>query len=405
MDRVEILAVGSELLTPFHLDTDSLFLAERLNDLGLEVAFKTVAGDREEDLLLVLDAALRRSDLIFVVGGLGPTADDLTRDAVARCLRRSLIPDPKILDRIEERFSRRGLVMPASNRKQALILEGAEVLTNDFGSAPGQWLEHGEKILVLLPGPPQELRPMVDRYVLPRLERHRKGALLRKVLKIAGLTESALEDLMADLYPRDPCLGITTLARPGEIELHLRARSPHNLEDAGSRLEPLLQALRSRLGDHIFSTEGESLEAVVGRLLRLRRRTVACAESCTGGFLSHRLTNIPGSSDYFLGGMIVYANGLKETWLGVPKTVLLESGAVSARTAEALAVGVRRAASADFGLAVTGIAGPGGRSGSFTRPSHGKAAPRNPGRSSWATGNRSNSNPANGPWTCCGAAS
>lgn len=360
MKRVEILAVGSELLTPFHQDTNSLFLSERLNSLGLEVSFKAIVGDDEDDLALMLEEAARLADLILVMGGLGPTADDRTREAAARVFGRKLLPSSEAAERIEDRFKRRGLPMPDCNRKQGLIIEGAAVLRNDCGTAPGQWIEWNGKIFVLLPGPPHELKSMFDAQVLPRLESFRSGHFVRKILKLTGLTESAVEEIMTGLYPDDPALGVTILAKPGQIEIHLKSLSSSSRQDAEARLKPLEAALLAKLGDNIFSAGGESLEEVVGGLLLSRKATLACAESCTGGLIGHRLTNIPGSSDYFLGGMTVYSNRSKTDWLGVPQDALLESGAVSVRTAEALASGVRRAAGADFGLAVTGIAGPGG---------------------------------------------
>ncbi|MGB9005877.1 MAG: competence/damage-inducible protein A [Candidatus Aminicenantales bacterium] len=360
MKRVEILAIGSELLTPYFQDTNSLYLARRLNDLGLEVSFKTVVGDEQDNLRLKVEEALRKSDLILAMGGLGPTADDRTREAFSRVLEREIVMAPELLEKIEARFRRRGLSMPASNRKQAGLISGAEVLPNEHGTAPGQWLEWGSKIIILLPGPPHELEPMFEKYVIPRLESFRSGFLARRVLMIAGLTESMVEDLMADLYPDDPSIRITTLARPGQIELHLTAASSVSRAEASSRLEPLEQSLLDRLGDNVFSREGETLEEVLGGLLRLVKKTLSCAESCSGGLLSHRLTNVPGSSEYFLAGLVAYSNEAKEVLLAVPQDLLRKHGAVSGEVARAMAQGVRRAASSDFGLAVTGIAGPAG---------------------------------------------
>ncbi|MBN2199201.1 MAG: competence/damage-inducible protein A [Candidatus Aminicenantes bacterium] len=360
MKRVEILAVGSELLTPFFQDTNSLFLTERLNSLGLDVSFKMIVGDEEEDLVLGLEDAVRLSDLILVMGGLGPTADDRTREAAARVFGRKLIPCPEVMERIQDRFRRRGLSMPDCNRKQSLILEGAEVLRNDFGTAPGQWIDRNGKIIVLLPGPPHELKPMFDAHVLPRFECFRLGHFFRKTLKLTGITESAVEDLMTGLTPDDPSLGISILAQPGQIEIHLKSLSPSSPEEAEARLKPFENALLSRIGENVFSVDGKSLEEVVGSLLCSLNATLACAESCTGGLISHRLTNVPGISRGYLGGMIAYSNRAKTDWLGVGRDVLIASGSVSAQAAEAMAAGVRRESGADFGLAVTGIAGPGG---------------------------------------------
>jgi nicotinamide-nucleotide amidase len=360
MKRVEILAIGSELLTPYFQDTNSLYLAKRLNELGLEVSFKTIVGDEESDLRLKVEEAVRQADLIIAMGGLGPTTDDRTREVFGQVLKREIVFDPGVLERIEARFRRRGLAMPASNRKQAGLLAGAEVLPNEHGTAPGQWLEWGSKIIVLLPGPPHELEPMFENHVLPRLEAFRGGYLGRRVLMIAGLTESLVEDRMAGLYPADPSIKITTLARPGQIELHLTASSTVSLQEALSRLEPLEGRLLEALGDNVFSREGERLEEVVGKLLRAQKKTLACAESCSGGLLSHRLTNIPGSSEYFLAGLVTYGNRAKEDLLAVPPDLLKAFGAVSAEVGRAMALGAKQAASSDFGLAVTGIAGPGG---------------------------------------------
>jgi len=360
MKRVEILAVGSELLTPYFQDTNSLYLTKRLNDLGLEVSFKTIVGDEQDDLRLKVEEALHRADLILAMGGLGPTADDRTGEVFSLVLGRKIIFNPVLLERIEERFRRRGLSMPDSNRKQAGLIEGAEALPNEHGTAPGQWLEWGSKIIILLPGPPHELEPMFENHVLPRLEPLRHGFLGRRVLMIAGLTESLVEDRMAGLYPDDPSVKITTLARPGQIELHLTASSAESVEEALSRLRPLESRLLEAMGDNIFSQEGERLEEVVGRILRGQKKTVACAESCSGGLLSHRLTNVPGSSDYFLAGVVAYSNQAKEDLLAVPPDLVRTFGAVSAEVGRAMAQSVRRVASADFGLAITGIAGPGG---------------------------------------------
>jgi nicotinamide-nucleotide amidase len=360
MKRVEILAVGSELLTPYFQDTNSLYLTRRLNDLGLEVTYKTIVGDEEDDLKHKIEEAIRLADLILAMGGLGPTTDDRTREVFSRVLERKIVLDRALLERIEDRFRRRGLAMPASNRKQAGLIAGAEALPNEQGTAPGQWLEWRSKIIILLPGPPHELEPMFENHVLPRLEAFRRGHLVRRVFMTAGLTESLIEDRIAGLYPDDPSLKITTLARPGQIELHLTASSEVSREEALSRLEPLEGRLLEALGDNVFSREGERLEEVVGKLLRAKKKTLACAESCSGGLLSHRLTNVPGSSEYILAGIVAYGNRAKEDLLAVPPDLLKTYGAVSAEVGRAMAQGARRAAASDFGLATTGIAGPGG---------------------------------------------
>lgn len=360
LSKVEIIAVGSELLTPYYQDTNSLYLTDRLNALGFEVAFKTIVGDDLDNLRLSVRQALDRAGLVLVIGGLGPTQDDRTREAFAAALKRRLVLSRHILERIQKRFNRRGLFMPPSNRKQALLIQGAVALPNRNGTAPGQWLELGSKKVVLLPGPPHELGPMFEESVWPRLATERRGFLERKVLKVTGLTESRIEMLISDLYPSDPELKITILASPGQIELHLTSFSGRNALAARRKIARLGARLMSRLQENVFSESGEELEAIVGRLLRREKQTLAAAESCTGGLLSHRLTNVPGSSDYFLGTAVTYSNAAKVDFLGVSPSLIRKHGAVSSLVARAMARGIRERARADFGLAITGIAGPSG---------------------------------------------
>jgi nicotinamide-nucleotide amidase len=364
--KIEILAVGSELVSPFFQDTNSLYLTQRLNDLGLDVSRKTVVGDDFKELCEAIRSTAAVADLLLIMGGLGPTADDITRDACAEALGRKLIFRPDLLGRIEERFTRRGKMMPPSNRNQANLLDGAEVLENANGTAPGQWLVHGNARIVLLPGPPRELKPMFDASVWPRLQEWRTGATARRALKITGLTESEVEELIRDLYPKTPALRLTILSAPGQIELHLTAFSDQSADDAAAAVERLNAELRLRLSDNLFSSTGNDLETVVGCLLRERRRTLATAESCTGGLLANRITNVPGSSDYFLEGFITYSNRAKNARLDVPPDLILAHGAVSPEVARAMASGVRTKAGAYYGLAVTGIAGPSG--GTLDKP-------------------------------------
>lgn len=358
--KVEIIAVGAELLTPLFQDTNSLYLIERLNQLGFEVSFKTIVGDDWNDLQLCLKNSISRADLVIAMGGLGPTEDDRTREALANVLGRRLSLDNGVLKRIRARFERRGVKMPSTNKKQAYIIEGAEVLENKNGTAPGQWIGLGSKMIVLLPGPPHEMKPMFEDCVWPRLQSLRRGFRANRVLKIVGLTESQMESLISDLYPLFKTIRITTLARPGQLEIHLTSQLEKSSAKAKRSIDRAAMKLRQRLDDHIFSTGGEELEAVVGRILRARNETLAVAESCSGGFLGHRLTNIPGSSDYFLEGVITYSNRSKTRLLGVPESVLAKHGAVSAEVAERMAKGIRTGAPADYGLAITGIAGPSG---------------------------------------------
>ena len=359
--KTEIIAVGSELLTPFFQDTNSLFLTKRLNDIGLGVSFKTLVGDDERDLLRAIRTALGRARLVIAMGGLGPTEDDRTRACLAKALGRELVPDPAVLAAIRRRFRRRGLSMTASNRKQALVIQGAAVLANPNGTAPGLWVETLRNKIVLLPGPPHELKPMFDNLVGPRLASLGRGVTLRRTIRLTGLGESMMESRITDVYKRVPAgITVTTLSSPGDLSIHLTYQGPGPAPKASGLLDGLQAELTGRLERWIYSVNGESLETVVGALLEENRKTLACAESCTGGLLGHRLTNVPGSSLYFLESAVVYGNRAKSRRLGVPAALIEKHGAVSGPVARAMALGIRRTAAADYGLAVTGIAGPGG---------------------------------------------
>ena len=359
--KVEIIAVGSELLTPDFQDTNSLRLTAGLNSIGLEVAFKTVVGDGERDLARVLRTALGRSRLVLCMGGLGPTEDDRTRETLAKVLRRKLVFHKEIRACIRERFKRRGLSMSASNLKQCYVPEGAGILDNPNGTAPGLWLETGRHTIALLPGPPQEILPMFENQVMPRLARFGKGRTVRKAIRLTGLGESAMETRLKDVYAAVPAgVTITTLASPGDLSIRLTCSGKISRAAAEARLEGLERSIDKALGPWIYSRNGESLEEVVGALLRDRSMTIACAESCTGGLIGHRLTEVAGSSSYFLESAVVYSNRAKIRRLGVPAPLIKKHGAVSAPVARAMALGIRKTSGADIGVAVTGVAGPGG---------------------------------------------
>ncbi len=358
--RVEIMAIGSELLSPHFQDTNSLYITQRLEDLGLIVSFKTIVGDEWNNLTLSIDQALSRADFIIAMGGLGPTRDDRTREAFAHVLGKKLLYSEEILNTIRSRFKRRGMTMPAVNKKQAYVINGAEVLANRNGTAPGLWLDTGSKFILLLPGPPQELKPMFEASVWPKLQDLRLAYSSRKILKTTGLTESEIEVLVSDLYPKSPDIRMTTLAYPGQIEIHLEARSSKNQDEAEIKLKALQKSLQKRLKDHVFSTEGEELEEVVGKLLKASKKILATAESCTGGLLGNRITDISGSSDYFILGVVAYSNQAKTSLLDVSLDLIEEHGAVSNQVAQAMAEGVRLKSMADLGVGITGIAGPSG---------------------------------------------
>lgn len=358
--KIRILAVGSELLTPHYQDTNSLYITKRLNDLGLDVQTKSIVGDEWDDLLASIQEALSKADIIIVIGGLGPTQDDRTREAFAAALDRKLVFNRALFRNIEERFRRRQMSMPAVNKKQAYVIAGAEVLENSNGTAPGLWIESNSKLIILLPGPPQELKPMFESAVWPRLQNLQTGFSARATLKITGLAESSVETLISDLYSKSRTLKLTTLAYPGQIEIHLTGYSEKDLSEAEKRVSRTAKSISDRLGDNVFSTSGEELEEIVGLLLRQNRETLAVAESCTGGLLAHRITNISGSSDYFLQGAVAYSNEAKTQLLDVSPALIIKHGAVSSAVARAMALGIRNKAQTSFGLAITGIAGPAG---------------------------------------------
>ncbi len=358
--RIEIMAVGSELLGPHFQDTNSLYIAQMLEEFGLGVCFKTIVGDDWDSLILSIHQSLSRADFVIAMGGLGPTRDDRTREAFAHALGKKLHFSQEILNAIRKRFERRGIAMPAVNKKQAYVIEGAEVFANKNGTAPGLWLDTGSKIILLLPGPPQELKPMFEEFVLPKLKRLRSFFGITRVLKTTGLTESEIEEFIFDLYPKTPDIRITTLAYPGQIEIHLKALSSKNKDEAERLLDRLQESVLTRLQDSVFSTEGKELEEVVGTLLRAHNKTLAAAESCTGGLLGSRITDVSGSSDYFLMGVVAYSNQAKNQILGVPMDLIEKHGAVSGEVAQAMASGIRNRAQADLGLGISGIAGPTG---------------------------------------------
>jgi nicotinamide-nucleotide amidase len=360
----EVIAVGSELLGSHRLDTNSLFIADQLASLGIELRAKAVVGDDLARIADLCQQALTRSDLVVLTGGLGPTDDDLTRDAVSAVLGLPLIEQPAITEVIEKRFARRGLKMPDINRRQAQVLQGATVLDNPNGTAPGQFVEHGDKVVVLLPGPPRELQPMLNALCDGLLgARASDERIYRTSFFVTGRGESHVDEKLQPVYSTwktaTPPIETTILATPGQIELHLSTRSPD-----GAAAEKALGAARDQLVSllvpDVFSIDGRSMEQVVGDLLRERRLTIAAAESCTGGLLLSRLTDIPGSSDYVLGGAVLYSNDVKTTLAGVPEEMIAAHGAVSEPVALALAEGIRDRTSADIAVGITGIAGPGG---------------------------------------------
>jgi len=364
--NAEIIAVGSELLTPERLDTNSLFLTGALNSLGVEVVAKMVVGDDVARLAEAVRGALARSEIVILTGGLGPTEDDVTRQATAAALGRDLIFQTEICDAIERRFARMNRKMAEVNRRQAYVVSGAEVLANDNGTAPGLWIEDRGRVVVLLPGPPPELQPMFLEQCTPRLERLVPPQVIRtRFYRVAGMAESDLDQIIAPVYKQYTNPVTTILAAPGDIQIHLRARCADECE-AEALLAKLGARIESLLGDRIYSHTGEPLEVVVGRQLRAAGATLSVAESCTGGLLAERITSVAGCSDFFNGGFITYTNRMKVAMLGVDARLIEEHGAVSEPVAEAMASGARLSTGSTYALSITGVAGPAG--GTETKP-------------------------------------
>ncbi len=364
--KAEIIAVGSEMLTPYRQDTNSLYITEKLNELGIAVDFKTIAGDRLKHLVDAVRHALGRVDILVLSGGLGPTEDDLTREAVAEALGVRVKRDPDIIAHLYKRAAARRWTMTRNNEKQADLIEGATILANNLGSAPGQWLDtvvgKHRKLAMLLPGPPHELKAMFEEHCLPRLkeivpQRH----IATRVLKVAMIGESAADAKIAPIYTQYKDVETTILAHMGDIELRLSCAKP--IADlAQTRVDELAGKIEEELDDFIYSSQGETLEQIVLYYLEMRGATLAVAESCTGGMVAERLTSVSGSSRSFIGGAIVYSNRLKTELAGVDAKLIADHGAVSREVAVALAEGIRERCGSTIGLGITGIAGPSGGS-------------------------------------------
>ncbi|HXR17099.1 MAG TPA: competence/damage-inducible protein A [Terriglobales bacterium] len=362
--NAEIVAIGSEMLTPFRQDTNSLYLTEKLNQLGVEVIFKTVVGDSLNHLTSAASIAVSRAEIVIFMGGLGPTEDDLTREAVAEALGLKLHRDPEIINGLEQRFAARGWKMAPNNLKQADVITGATVLPNANGSAPGQWMsgkyEGRERIIMLLPGPPHELKALFEEQCVARLlAKLPQQFIATRELKITGIGESLCDARVAPIYKLYADVQTTILAGAGEIQLHLKSRAA-SLEVAQARVDHLVEKLEEELGDLVFSDNGDSMEQIVGYYLQMRNATLAIAESCTGGLVAERITSVSGSSRYFVGGAVVYSNQLKTAFADVPAEMIEKHGAVSREVAAALAEGIRERSGATLGLGVTGVAGPTG---------------------------------------------
>ena len=362
--KSEIIAIGSEMLTPYRQDTNSLHLTEKLNEIGVTVAFKTIVGDRRKDIVNAIRTALGRTDILVLMGGLGPTEDDLTREAAADALSLSLQRDNTQVAALHARAATWRIAMPSNNLKQADVIKGATILPNPNGSAPGQWIDTlydgYRKLIMLIPGPPAECKPLFEAECLPRLREILPARFISKrILKAAMIPESQADKLLAPIYTQYPDVETTILAHAGDIQLTLICSKPIQ-EAAQARVDELASRMEEALDDWLYSSQGDSLEQIVLYYLGLRQATLAVAESCTGGLISERITSVPGSSRSFLGGAIVYSNQLKISFANVAPDLISQHGAVSEEVAKALASGIRQRTGATLGLGITGVAGPTG---------------------------------------------
>lgn len=359
--RAEIIAAGTELLLGQIPNTNAQEISVQLARLGVDVYYHTVVGDNRERIAAALRDAFERADLVITTGGLGPTSDDITKETVAEVLGLELREDQSVLERLRCFLGRAGLALDEPNRKQALVVEGATVIQNEVGTAPGLIVERGGKIVIMLPGPPGEMRRMLGRaceFILSKME-GRRSVIVSRTLKAVGVPESWVEQQLGDMFSGYANPTVAPTAAAWEVKIRVTAKAAGN-EEALSMISEVEQEIRRRLGTVIYGADEETLEEVVGRLLRSRGLTVSVAESCTAGLLSARITRVPGSSDYFLGGVSSYANSVKSSLLGVDPDLIERQGAVSEEVAKEMALGVRRVIGSDISVGITGVAGPGG---------------------------------------------
>lgn len=358
----EIVTIGNELLSGLVTDTNAPFIAERLSAFGVEPLHITTIGDDERRIEESLTRAVSRTDVVVVTGGLGPTPDDITSKAVAKAMGRTLILSPEALDQIKIKYKRRGIDLGPGGERQALLPRGATIIKNPVGTAPGYHISQDGKHIFVLPGVPKEMKVMMSQGVLSILgeETKRDSFVAKKVLKVFGLTESQVFERVKEISYDEDKIKVGFLPVFPENLITITANSKKSLEEAESLVEALEEKMRGELGERVFGEDDETLEMVVAGMLIAGGLTVAVSESCTGGLLSKRLTDIPGSSAYFERGVVTYSNGAKSSLLGIDKDIISKKGAVSSEVAEAMALGVRRGAGADIGVSITGIAGPSG---------------------------------------------
>lgn len=359
--KCEIIAVGTELLLGNIVNTNAQYLSQKLADLGIDVFYHVAVGDNLQRLSDTINESLLRTDLIITSGGLGPTVDDLTKEGVAKALGIKLLQDEASIRKIEGMFKAMGRPMTANNIKQGYIPEGAAILENDNGTAPGVLIEKNGKIIIMLPGPPKELYPMFEDKVLPYLKTKVNSTIRSRMLRIIGVGESAAEDMLKEIFKRQTNPTIAPYAKDGEVHLRITAKA-NTAEEADKLIDIMELSVREILGENIYGYDEETLESVVLKLLQDRKLTVSLAESCTGGLIASRLTDVPGASESLMCGIVSYSNASKIMLLGVNEDTIRDYGAVSSQTAEEMAVGVKKINKTDIGVSITGIAGPDGES-------------------------------------------
>lgn len=357
--KAEIIAVGTEILLGDIVNTNAQYIARRLADMGILVYHQSVIGDNPKRLKEEYETAFKRSDIVIATGGLGPTKDDLTKETAGEYFNKKLILHKESLAKIEDYFKRMGKGINEGNKKQAYFPEGSIILPNAHGTAPGCIIDEGGKILVMLPGPPREMVPMLENQVIPYLSRYQDGILVSKVLKICGIGEGHMEEMIIDIINSQTNPTIAPYAKEGEVILRLTARAKDKNE-AAVLIEPVEKMIRDRLGENIYGVDDDTIESVTAKLLLNKRLTISTAESCTGGLIASKLINYPGISEVFMEGAVTYSNSAKRNRLGVKEETLIKYGAVSSQTAEEMARGIAITSKTDIGMSVTGIAGPDG---------------------------------------------
>jgi len=363
--RAIFIAVGSELLEKDRIDTNSIYAAQKLMEKGILMDMKVVVGDDMTNLSWIIKNACKRAQLVVITGGLGPTEDDITREAAADALKRELEFKEEFVAELEMRFKKRGIAMPQINTRQAFVIRGAEVVPNPLGTAPGLYIDDDDCSVLLLPGPPREMQPMFDTVFEEKIAPRSNFYIYKRCFSFADTTESETDSMIADLYTKSKykrTIKTTILANPGLIEVHLVGRSRKTVEEAQTLTDELAEKIKDRMKGHLVTEKDISMEQFIVEEMRSHHLTLSTAESCTGGGLGNAITNVPGSSDVFLGGVIAYSNELKKKLLGVSENTLKKHGAVSKQTAEAMAKSIRTLTGSDIGIGITGIAGPGGAS-------------------------------------------